>query len=276
MIKIIDMDELFDNYISDFVYKNIGKIKAEEIENKIPELYEKFGNTKLEQLNGETPNEYYKTFSGKELVDSLKRHINENVSVSDFLCEAIQNNPENEKVLLDALEEDSNEEFILYLMNMLEALNSTACSKKYLNFVLWDYSEPIKELATELLCNMPNLVAEDIVKEFNRCSDNVKAYLTQILSYADKNDAIFEILISEFNANKNNLPLYAGYLAKYGDERALPYLTNAIESDKINYFDFEELRFAIESLGGVYDKKRDFSSDKIFQKIKEENKKHKV
>ena len=42
MIKILDMDSIFDKYISDYVYKNIGKVKPEEIENNIPLLYEKW------------------------------------------------------------------------------------------------------------------------------------------------------------------------------------------------------------------------------------------
>ena len=42
----------------------------------------------------------------------------------------------------------------------------------------------------------------------------------------------------------------------------------AIENEKISYADFEELRFAIEALGGSYDKIRDFKSDKSFKKIK--------
>ena len=44
----------------------------------------------------------------------------------------------------------------------------------------------------------------------------------------------------------------------------------AIEGEKITYADFEELRFAIEALGGTYDKKRDFSKDKTFKKIMEQ------
>ena len=47
MVKIIDVDVLFDKFISDFVYGNIGKVKPEEIENRIPELYVEFGNTSL-------------------------------------------------------------------------------------------------------------------------------------------------------------------------------------------------------------------------------------
>ena len=35
MIKIVDLGKAFDKYISGYVYKNIGKVKPEEIENKI-------------------------------------------------------------------------------------------------------------------------------------------------------------------------------------------------------------------------------------------------
>ena len=41
-----------------------------------------------------------------------------------------------------------------------------------------------------------------------------------------------------------------------------------IEKEKISYADFEELRFAIEALGGEYDKVRDFKNDKSYKKIK--------
>ena len=75
-------------------------------------------------------------------------------------------------------------------------------------------------------------------------------------------------LIEQFEKNQDNIPLYSSYIAKYGDERALPLLLKTIENEKLNYADFEELRFAIEALGGEYNKIRDFSKDKSFKKIK--------
>lgn len=276
MIKILDMDDIFDKYISDYVYKNIGKIKPEEIENNIPVLYEKFGNEKLKELDGKTPNDYYKGYSPEELIECLKNHLQQGVPVSDFLCETIQNDKANEDCLIKQLNGENQEEFTLYLMNILDSMGSKKCSKRYLEFILWDYSESIKELATELLCNDANSVKDEILVQFKESSDEIKAYLTQILSNCSQDDKIFDILIEQFVKNQDNIPLYAGYLAKYGDERALVFLTTAIESDKINYFDFEELRFAIEALGGQYDKKRDFTSDKVYKKIKSAKQKMEV
>lgn len=268
MVKIIDVDVLFDKFISDFVYGNIGKVKPEEIENKIPELYVEFGNTPLKELDGKTPNEYYKSYSISELLECLKVHLKEDVAVSDFLCETITSKKENEDALADALNGENDEEFILYIMNMLGELGSKKPLKRYLEFVMWDYSETVRELATELLKENAETVKADVLVQFADADEGKRAFLTEILSNCKNDDRVFDILIAEFMKHQENVPVYANYLAKYGDERALPFLTASIEREKISYADFEELRFAIEALGGEYKKERDFSSDKTFKRIK--------
>lgn len=268
MIKIIDIDELFDKYISDYVYKNIGKVKPEEIENRIPELYVEFGDKSLKDLDGKTPNTFYKDYSGEELLECLKGHLNKGVAVSDFLCEAITGNKKNEDALCKELKQDNDEEFTLYLMNMLSDMNSEKAVDRYLEFVLWDYSEVIRELATELLCGFAERVKEKILAQFNDVEESKKVNLTEILSNCKNDDRVFDILVAEFMKHQENIPVYAGYLSKFGDERAIPFLTAAIEKEKISYADFEELRFAIETLGGEYTKERDFSADKTYKRIK--------
>ncbi len=273
MIKIVDIDSLFDKYISDFVYKNIGKIEPDEIENKIPELYEKFGKEKLKELDGKSPEEFYKGYTGEQLVECLKLHIEKGVEISDFLCETITENKDNEKTLIKALDSEG-EEFLLYLMNMLCDMDSKNCAKRFLEMVLWDYSAPIKELATEFLKERADLVKEEVLTQFRDVNDDTKEFLTEILSGCKNDDRVFDILVEQFAKNEKKIPIYASYLAKYGDERALPFLIAQIEKDKISYADFEELRFAIEALGGEYNKKRDFKSDSSYKKIKGFDKKN--
>ncbi|MBR2449722.1 MAG: hypothetical protein IKB30_06380 [Clostridia bacterium] len=271
MVKIIDVDQLFDKYIEGYVYGNIGKVKPEEIENKIPELYVKFGDEKLKELDGKTPNTYYKDYSGKELLECLKEHLKKDVPVSDFLCEALTENPDNEDALCDSLNEDNSEEFILYVMNMLGDMGSKKAAKRYLEFIVWDFGEGVRELATELLSTFAENVKEDVLAQYKDVEGEKKGCLTEILSNCKGDERVFDILVEEFSTHQENIPLYAGYLAKYGDERALPFLTAAIEKEKLSYADFEELRFAIEALGGTYDKERDFSNEKTFKKIKAAN-----
>ena len=56
----------------------------------------------------------------------------------------------------------------------------------------------------------------------------------------------------------------ASYLAAYGDERALKPLLKKIEDRSIGFVEFQELKYAIEALGGEYNEPRDFSADKDF------------
>ena len=115
MIKLIDIDKLFDDYISDYVYKNIGKVKPEEIENQMPVLYEKFGGECLKELDGKTPKTYYQSYSANELLACLKEHLIKDVSVSDFLCEAIINNGDSPKEICAELLNENDEQYVVVL-----------------------------------------------------------------------------------------------------------------------------------------------------------------
>ncbi|MBQ6922953.1 MAG: hypothetical protein IJQ66_07690, partial [Clostridia bacterium] len=134
MVKILDLDRLFDKYIEGYVYKNVGKIKPDEIENKIPVLYEEFGNAPQKDLDGKTPNEYYRTFPPEELLAALKEHIEKDVPVSDFLVEGITANCGSAKVVKEMLMNDENEYFTAYLMNILNDMNAEIPVARYLEF----------------------------------------------------------------------------------------------------------------------------------------------
>ncbi len=267
-IKIINLDKLFDKYISGYVYKNVGKVKPEEIENNIPVLYEKFGDEKIDGLDGKTPNTFYRDYSVAELLECLKTHVDEKVPVSDFLCEAIIASKDGKKAVADALKNDESEEYTAYLMNMLSDMGGEVPVGRYFEYALMDYPDSVGELATEFLCEVANDVKDSAVERYKDADEKGKGRIAEILSRAGKDDAVFNILIEEFVKHGENIPLYASYLSRYGDERALPFLETAAENEKLSYADFEELRFAIETLGGECKVKRDFTKDKTYKKIK--------
>ncbi len=269
MIKIIDLDSLFDKYIEGYVYKNVGKVKPEEIENNIPVLYQKFGDEKLVELDGLTPNEYYKNFSVKTLLEALESHLEKGVSVSDFLCEAIVSKTSEHKDLLDAISQDKSEQFTLYVMNIIEEANADFNEQRFLEFMLLDYAEPIKELAVEMLAKKSDKIKDRLCAEYENASEKTRAYICEILSYVKlKEDKIFDILVKEFLSRANEIPFFVNLLARYGDERAVPFIKTVIDREDVSYADFEELRFSLEVFGEVYDKERDFSKDKFYNKIK--------
>ena len=86
-----------------------------------------------------------------------------------------------------------------------------------------------------------------------------------------RDEKVFEILMREFKESGENLPMRASYLAAYGDERALPVLLDTIDRDDINYLEFQELKYAIEALGGEYTTPRDFSDDAYYQEVRRQS-----
>ncbi len=265
MIKIIDLDEVFQKYIQKFVMDNIGVLDAEEIENKVSDLYLSFGDEKSELLDDYAPNQYYKQFTTNQLLDALCEHVNKNVSISDFLCEAIIEKGEQD-LIIKRLSEDSSEQFMVYLLNLLNDCGGELPLNRVLELFLYDYSETIFEIATEMLKNKANEIKEKLLEVFDELNEIKKEAVLEILSNAKVDERITKLLLLGLRDN-NKLPLYVSFLVKYNDESVLPFLYEKIEDEKISYADFEELRFAIESLGGSYDKKRDFNNDKSYKKI---------
>ncbi len=272
MEKIADIDKLFGQFAEKYIQQNKGKFTADEWEDKIPELYEKFGKTPFEELGGKTPETYFAGMSGKELVELLCAAA-ESGSVSDYLCEAIIASADSEKPLIGLLD-DPSEEKVMYALNLLGDKDSKEAIPAYIELVTdGSRDEHVKELAAELLCRSPELCKERILRLYADSEESEKPLFCDILSRCKPDQRVYEVLESAFEEHPSAPALYSSFLARYGDERALDCLYRAIENESLDFSDFRELKFAIETLGGEYEKKRDFSSDKIYKKLSEENKK---
>ena len=272
MEKIADIDKLFARFAEKYIEENKGKFTAEEWEDKIPELYEKFGKTAFEELGGKTPETYFAGMNGEELVALLSAAA-ESGSVSDYLCEAIIASPESEKPLI-ALLDGAKEETVMYALNLLGDKDSKEAVPAYIELVSdGSRDEHVKELAAELLCRSPEVCKERILRLYADSEESEKPLFCDILSRCKPDERVYDALESAFEEHPSSPALYSSFLARYGDERALDCLYRAIENESLDYADFRELKFAIETLGGEYEKKRDFSSDKIYKKLSEENRK---
>lgn len=267
-MKLIDIDKLFETYLRNLMTKNAGKYTEDQWESKMPELYQAFGDAPLEALGGQSPRAYFATLSGEELVATLTAYVEQEVGVPDYLCDAITENKATEAPLLALVNPETEEELLSYALNLLEESGSTAALKSYFNALFApEYSDGIKEIMTEMLALHPETVGKDAILRYKKADEKQRGYLLDIIVEGEKSDAAFEILLSAFKEHKDEMPLYVQYLVKYGDDRALPYLYKAIENPAVDYLSFQELRNAIEALGGEYDKKRDFSEDRFYKAV---------
>lgn len=140
--------------------------------------------------------------------------------------------------------------------------------KKYMQMLISpDIGGDLKNSLVDNIKEKADLVTAEAVENYERGAE--REYMLEIMSRSViRDDKIFEILMKEFRTDPDNLPMHASYLAAYGDERALDCLLDKIDEEGISFIEYKELLLAIESLGGTYDKERDFSSDPYYQLLK--------
>lgn len=260
-MKLYDFDGMFDKKLSDYISKNVGKYKEEEWEDMIPELYARFGDTPVKSL-GVSPNAYYAAMSDGELVNCLRAHIKNGVPVSEFLCRALEARKQCRPQLI-ALLQNGEEGLKQYIVNILGSAEEAL--PVYMRLIVGEEDEDFKNQCVDFIKENADAVYELALKNYEEGAE--RPLMLEILSRVSKrDDRVFNVLLNEFRGGED-VPLHAGYLAAYGDERALPYLLKKIDEDDITYVEYQELKYAIESLGGEYSKPRDFSGDEYYELI---------
>ena len=257
-MKLIDFDGLFDEKLTQFMEENKNKYTEKQWEDIIPKLYKKFGDTYVAKVKC-TPKEYYAKMSDKELVQTLCAHLDMDIPTPEFLCAEIEKRGETQTLL--PLLQGESETAALYALNLIG--EDEAAFDTYFTILTENrFTEDVRSDITDIF----RLHADELKdRVFAAYQENKGAeYMLEILSRVKTRDEkVFQTLLSAFLSGEET-PVRAGYLAAYGDERALPYLTDKIEDKTISFVEFQELKYAIEALGGEYDDPRDFSDDKDY------------
>lgn len=266
MAKLIDFDGMFDRQLTRYMKENAGKYAEKEWERMIPGLYEKFGDTFVKSAD-DTPRGYYKKMDDKTLVETLVRHVEEGVPISDFLCRELESRDCPDELV--ALLGSGNEEILTLAVNL--AGSNRKALPALLDIVAGDYDKEIRDAAADMLKAGADEVSDRVLSLYEQ--GVATEYMLEILSRCKKRDEkIYSVLLSAFRTSgEGEIPMRASYLAAYGDERALPVLLEFIDRDEINYLEFQELRYAIEALGGEYTRERDFSEDAYYKEIMEQS-----
>lgn len=256
-MKPIDFDGLFDQKLAKYLKENAGKFTEKQWEDKIPLLYQKFGDTYLKSI-GFTPREYYKRMSDKELVDALLAHIKEEVPVSDFLCRELESRDCPEEIL--PLLECKDEQLLMLAVNLAGA--NPIAFDAYFALLKGEADREIKDAVVDQLKVNADAAKARALAFLNEGIE--KELMLEVLSRVrERDETVYEVLLGAFREGED-LPMHASYLAAYGDSRALPVLLERIVGEDINFLEFRELKYAIEALGGEYTEERDFSGDPYY------------
>ena len=194
-----------------------------------------------------------------ELVETLREHLAKDVPVPEFLCGEIESRGGAET--LAPMLFDENEAAVSYAINLIG--DDPKAYDAY--FTILEKNLSTEDVRSDLVDIFKFHADELKERAFANLEKGIaKEYMLEILSRVkEKEDRIFEALLSAFLSGEN-VPMHASYLAAYNDERALSHLLKRIEDQTIGFVEFQELKYAIEALGGEYDDPRDFTQDKDY------------
>ncbi len=263
-----DFDKLFEDYIKNWLESHKGEYTADEAENMIPDLYEKFVTSPCKEAGGKTPEEFFgEVKDAAKLVSMFTESCKEGGACS-LLFDRMAEVPECAALLYDLLEKETDPTVIASAMDFLE---DSGADQPYLKYAEWltetEKDESVVEKAAEILKEHPSEeIKNRLLNALDRATEEQKQIIADVLVRQGKDERTYELLKELFFSGKN-IPYIAGLIAKYGDERAAEFLYPAL--DDSNYLEFIEIRNAIETMGGVVDDTyRDFSDDEYYKAIK--------
>ena len=259
-MKLIDFDGLFEKKIRDYMQKHAGRYTEEAWEEKIPVLYARFGDTYVKAA-GNTPRGYYAAMDDETLAATLSAHVVHGVPVSDFLRREAEKRGCTPALL--SLMQGDNEDAAALAVELSQG--DSAAFPAYFALIRRGVGEDTVNRIAEFLCADADEAAEGALACYR---DGVQpALMLEVLSHVrNRDERIFTALMQAFRTS-DDLCTYARDLACYGDERALPALLEALDREDIDFLEFREIKCAVETLGGRYERERDFSDDPYYEKV---------
>ena len=260
-MKLIDFDGLFDEKLAQFMEENKDKYNEKQWETLIPKLYKKFGDTYVAKVKC-TPKEYYAKMTNSQLVDCLRAHLREDVPTPEFLCAELESRNATDAIL--PMLQDEDLATVAYALNLLG--DNPLAFDAYFSILTENRAD--EDLRSDIVDIFKLHADEWKEKVLTAYEDKtLDEYALEIMSrVCERDERVYAILLSAFLSGENTA-MRAGYLAAYGDDRALPHLFKRIEEKSIGFVEFQELKYAIEALGGEYNEPRDFTGDKDYLAI---------
>ena len=254
-MKLLDFDGQFEAYLQDWFIRSKGLFKTyDEMEDRVPEVYQTFLDTPAAFLDGEKPGEYFNRFDDpQELTDWMVAYEKAGVPVPDMLLNRISElGPRAEESLCALLTRgDIPAAARMSAVTLLREVDSRLPYGLYLSWLKgYDGKDELAENALDSLEQAADEIRDRIVGALPGATDEGRAALLSLLKQGPAEDSVMETALELFGRRDDLRAQLAGVLGRLGDERALPALKAAALDEKTGYLVYIELRSAIEQLGG--------------------------
>ena len=273
--ECIDFDRRFSVFLNNWLEKNrhIYKGNMDKVEELVPEIYEEFLNTPLEEDAAVIPLSYFSRYDDAAfLIGWMQAYRKAGISIPDMLMERIVElgEPAEKELYRLVCAEEASEEMRMTAASLLQELDSTLPLTFYADAVAAAQTDSgLIELFTESLIHMGKEATIAARDRYYQATGTGKMAFLDILSRAVEKGDTYELIVEQLKAGNERIGLLVSYLARLNEERALPLLYNLCKKPDIGYLDYIEVVNAIDTLGGEAPADREFSGDPAYESLRQ-------
>ena len=255
MIQCIDFDKHFEKYVTQWMGENEGVFKNfDEMEAQIPFVYEQFLDTPATWLEGDKPGEYFENFTDPdELIDLLVEYDANDISTPDMLLNRIaQVALPCQKRLCEIVENESASKSLrMTVISLLRELDSVLPLPIYVKWVATQNGESeLCDGALESLQSMGEKAVQTLLAEVQQATEQGQINILSIIAGRVQDTQLTKLALHLLLTTQGQVAVLSDILGRLQDEKAIPTLEMLARSEETSYFDYIEIRNAIEMLGG--------------------------
>jgi hypothetical protein len=271
MTSLIDFESRFREYLRGYRQKHdIGEDAMEEI---VPELYLRWLEMPHKELDGKSPAAYFDSFSGADLVMQLGQYFFSELQIPGALLNRIADTrAETYPYVVSLLQNyvgERGDEFRKLLVELIEEMKMPHPCEYYIGVIAAaEESGEFSEACVDALKTSGGAVRDALLKAFEDAGrEYSQDCFLDILSDMPYDERVYAHALEKFLYGADKRAFYAGCLGKLGNEKALPYLEEALKQEDLTYYDYISIKNALEELGGEADIERDFTGDKDYDAL---------
>ena len=273
MNRPIDLEHLFHHYVADHLHK-AGKLDEDAAGEMAEKLYAEWADAPCAALDGCSPRAWFARLDTPEaLVETLTAYARADMEPPELLLDRFFDVGAICAAPLEALARNAGESAALraQALDLLNGLDEARAVRTAIDAVLAaQESDAFCELAAEILASRVDAdVADRLLDGYDAAPDFARTLILEALCNFPGDARVYERMLEMLKNRPEQRADAARLLGRYGDARAIEPLKALLDLTDIGYYEYMEVRNAVEALGGEVEIEREFYGDPDYEYLRE-------
>ena len=273
MNRPIDLEHLFHHYFADHL-QNVGKLDEDAAGEMAEKLYAEWADAPCAALDGCSPRAWFARLDTPEaLVEALTAYARADMEPPELLLDRFFDVGAICAAPLEALARNAGESAALraQALDLLNGLDEARAVRTAIDAVLAaQESDAFCELAAEILAGRVDAdVADRLLDGYDAAPDFARTLILEALCNFPGDARVYERMLEMLKNRPEQRADAARLLGRYGDARAIEPLKALLDLTDIGYYEYMEVRNAVEALGGEVESEREFYGDPDYEYLRE-------